>query len=43
MRKAFFKAITDERVTANLGTFEEMPVEDCWADLIVIAQVYFFE
>lgn len=41
MRGVFSKTVTDQRVSVANGTFDEMPVEDSWADLIVIAQVSF--
>jgi len=40
MRGVFTKTVTDQRVSVSNGTFEEIPVEDSWADLIVIAQAF---
>lgn len=39
MREQFTKTVHDERVTVSEGTFDTTPVEDGWADLVVIAQV----
>lgn len=39
MRDVFAKAIKDERVTTDEGSFEHTSVQDGWADLVVIAQV----
>jgi hypothetical protein len=40
MRDVFMKTVRDDRVTVSVGTFENAGVEDGWADLVVIAQVY---
>jgi hypothetical protein len=41
MRQVFSKTVSDEqgRVSIADGTFQEIDVEDGWADLVVIAQV----
>lgn len=39
MRDVFVKAVKDDRVTIAEGTFDHTDVEDCWADIVVIAQV----
>lgn len=40
MRAQFNKTTVDERVTCIEGTFDTSPVEDGWADVIVIAQAF---
>jgi hypothetical protein len=41
MRQVFSKTVSDEqgRISIADGTFQEIDVEEGWADLVVIAQV----
>jgi len=43
MRTVFAEKTKDDRVTIAEGTFDKVDAEDGWADLVVIAQVSFFQ
>jgi hypothetical protein len=40
MRAQFIKSTKDDRVTCSEGVFDSTGVEDGWADVIIIAQVF---
>lgn len=40
MRQVFADKTKDDRVTTAEGTFDHVPVEDNWADVIIIAQAF---
>jgi len=40
MRETFVKTVNDGRVTINDGTFDNVHVNDHWADAIIVAQVW---
>ena len=40
MREVFFKTTQDDRITLSDGVFQSTGVEEGWADLVVIAQVW---
>ena len=40
MRDVFTKTVSDPRVSVREGTFDTTGIEDGWADLVVIAQVW---